>query len=74
MRDRQREYLYKQLDKDFPGIRQKYQRTYGDRYGCDVPNANRLFKLCSGLCERHGIKTKLPLYIPQAMEQLSLFS
>ena len=74
MRNRQREYYNREIDRHFPGLRQKYQRTYGDKYGGDVPDANRLFMLCSGLCERHDIKTKLPHYKPQAMEQLSLFS
>ena len=74
LRSGSREYYYQQLDQHFPGTRQKYQRAYGDSFGCDVPNANKLYQLCSQLCERYGIKTKLPLYAPQVVEQLSLFS
>ena len=70
-RNRQRAYFYDQLDQHFPGLRQKYQRTYGGEYGCAVPDAKRLCWLCTQLCESHAIKTKLPLYKPQAMEQLS---
>ena len=73
MRDRQRDYFFNQLDQHFPGVKRKYVKLYGDHYSCDVPAANKLYKLCSELCERHGIKTKLPLYKPQTVEQLSLF-
>ena len=73
-RNRQREYFYKELDQHFPGVRQKYQRTYGDRYGCDSPNAKPLYDVVNRLCAQHGIKTKLPLYTPQTVEQLSFLS
>ena len=73
MRYRQRDYFFNQLDVHFPGVKKKYVQRYGGRYGCDVPDAKSLYRLCTELCERHGIKTKLPLYAPQAVEQLSLF-
>jgi len=73
-RNRQREYYYKQLDQHFAGTRQKYQRTYGDTYGCDSPNAKHLYDVVNQLCKQHGIVTKLPLYAPQKVEQLNLFT
>ena len=39
-----------------------------------LPDANKLYKLCVTLCEQHSIKTKLSLYAPQAVEQLSFLS
>ena len=73
MRDRQRAYYYRQLDALFPGIREKYERTYGDRYSCDTPNAPQLYRLFNALCEKHHIATKLPLYEPLASQQLNLW-
>jgi len=73
LRNRQREYYYRQLDQLFPGLRQKYERTYGDRYSCDVPNAPRLYRLFETLCQRHGLATRIPLYAPQTVKQLALF-
>jgi DNA repair photolyase len=73
MRDRQRAYYYRQLDALFPGLREKYERTYGDRYSCDSPHASRLYRLLNALCEQHHIATQLPLYEPLASQQLSLW-
>lgn len=73
-RDRQREYFYKELDKHFPGTRQKYIQRFGNRYGCDSPHAKRLYDVVNRLCEKLGIKTKLPLYAPQTVKQLSFLS
>ncbi|MBN2005886.1 MAG: radical SAM protein [Anaerolineae bacterium] len=73
MRDRQRDYYYRQLDRLFPGLRQKYERAYGDRYACDVPHAKELYQLFETLCERHGIATRLPLYTAEIPQQLALF-
>ncbi len=73
-RDRQREYYYNQLDQHFPGLRQKYEHTFGDRYGCDSPDAKHLYGLVNRYCTQHGIVTQLPLYAPQAVKQLNLFA
>jgi len=74
LRDRQRAYYYRQLDALFPGIREKYERTYGDHYSCDTPNAPRLYRLFNTLCEKHHIETSLPLYEPLAAQQLNLWA
>lgn len=74
LRDRQRAYYYRQLDALFPGIREKYERTYGDRYSCDTPNAPRLYRLFNALCEKYHIATSLPLYEPLASQQLNLWA
>jgi len=88
MRDRQREYFYDCLDRLFPGVTQKYQRAYGNRYSCSVPGAADLYAKTSAECDRLGIVTdlsKVKVYVPQvgatdrhgesrrAEPQLSLF-
>ncbi len=73
MRDRQRTYFYAQLDRHFPGLRQRYERTYGNRYGCDSPNARNLYALFEELKARHGFDDRVRPYRAVEAEQLSLF-
>jgi len=73
LRDRQRAYYYERLDESFPGLRQKYERAYGERYHCPAPDAERLAKVFHDLCRQHGIATRMRPYQPGAAKQLSLF-
>ena len=73
LRDRQRAYYYERLDELFLGLRQKYERAYGDRYHCPVPDAERLARVFDDLCRQHGIATHMTPYQPGAAKQLSLF-
>ncbi len=73
LRDRQRAYYYRQLDRLFPGLRARYERTYGDCYSCQVPNAAALYEYLGTLCAQHNIATRLPLYAPQTLQQLTMF-
>jgi DNA repair photolyase len=73
MRDRQRAYYYGKLDGLFPGLRQKYERTYGDQYHCPVPNAGRLAQAFEELCDRYGIATRIRQYEPEGATQMRLF-
>jgi len=66
MRDRQRAYFYAQLDRHFPGLRRRYERAFGERYGCDSPNARRLYALFEKLKARHGFDDRVRPY--QAVE------
>jgi DNA repair photolyase len=60
MRDRQREYYYARLDELFPGLREKYVRRYGERYGVTANRADELSKLFYDLCARLGLGTRMP--------------
>jgi DNA repair photolyase len=73
LRDRQRAYYYRQLERHFPGLRARYKRTYGERYSCDVPNAAALYRYVEALVEQHGLVTEFPQYAPQAATQPRLF-
>jgi DNA repair photolyase len=72
MRDRQRAHYYDKLDQLFPGLRDRYQQRYAERYECSVPNAKRLDKLFRGLCEHYGLLTRMPFYSPDSTSQLAL--
>lgn len=45
IREGNRDYFYEQLDKHFPNMKEKYQRTFGNQYICNSPNHNKLMKI-----------------------------
>ena len=55
LREGDREYFYAALDRDFPGLKQRYIRTYGNAYSCSSPNNARLMRIFSSECRRLGI-------------------
>ena len=58
LRQGDREYFYAQLDRLFPGMKQKYMCTFGNAYECSSPNHNRLMDIFSEICARQGILWK----------------
>lgn len=74
LRDRQRSYYYAKLDQFFPGLRQRYQSLFREKYECMANNAHRLSEIFFDHCAAYGIKTKINQYTPEEKaEQLSLF-
>lgn len=55
LRQGNREYFYSQLDRLFPGIKEKYMRSYGTQYILNSPNSQSLMDLFQRTCVRHGI-------------------
>lgn len=55
LREGNREYFYRQLDRLFPGLKEKYIRTYGNRYEIESPNSRRLMKIFHQKCSENGI-------------------
>ena len=58
MRDGSREYFYKQLDRHFPGVKQKYIEKFGDEYACYSDGGLRLREITKEICREHGIAYK----------------
>ena len=73
LREGSRDYLYKELDKSFPGLRSRYEETYGNSYSCQSPKAEYLSNLFYSLCKDAGIDTRMKFYEPDQGEQLKLF-
>lgn len=65
LRDRQRDYFYNKLDLYFPGIKQKYERTYGLKYWCNSPEYDRLHKTIKELCAKYELPDKMPFFEPE---------
>lgn len=55
LREGNREYFYEQLDRLFPGLKEKYMRTYGNQYEIASPDNRELMKLFHQKCEENGI-------------------
>lgn len=55
LREGNREYFYKQLDRQFPHLKEKYIQTYGNQYIVSSSNNNELLKLFHQKCEANGI-------------------
>ena len=78
LRDGNREYFYKALDKHFPGMKNKYIRTYGNAYDIPSPNNKKLLEIFKEVCEKNGMMYQIKecfQYLhefPQKYEQMSL--
>jgi DNA repair photolyase len=65
LRDRQRDYYYARLDKHFPGLRLRYEKSFGARYSAPAQNAARLEELFRDLCTGYGMATKVAVFTPR---------
>jgi len=79
LRDGNREYFYRQLDRHFPGLKERYIRVYGNSYECASPHARDLERVFRAECDRNGIcrdNHEIFRYLSELEEthqQLSLF-
>lgn len=55
LRSGNREYFYKQLDRHFPKLKEKYIRTYGNSYQITSKNSGKLMKIITDVCRKNGI-------------------
>ncbi|MBP3683738.1 MAG: radical SAM protein [Oscillospiraceae bacterium] len=81
LREGNREYFYRQLDRHFPGLKAHYIRTYGNRYEINSPQNRELMQLFHETCQQmdmmHDIRqifTFLHTFEDQELHpQISLF-
>ena len=55
LREGNRDYFYAALDRHFPGLKDRYVRTYGNAYELPSPHAARLEQVFRAECDRYGI-------------------
>ena len=55
LREGDREYYYAALDRHFPGLKEKYIRTYGNAYEIPSPDSKELMALFRNFCREHRI-------------------
>ncbi|GHT99366.1 radical SAM protein [Spirochaetia bacterium] len=81
LREGDREYYYQKLDEHFPGLKQRYQRKYGNSYEVMSDNNHAQMKRFYDVCREHKIvcnNDELFAYMhtfedKKAAEQLDLF-
>lgn len=73
LREGQREYYYEQLDKHFPGLKEKYIQTYGSQYSCSVPASESLWNKLEATCQAIDMPLHMNFYRPCKPEQMKLF-
>lgn len=81
LRDGDRQYYYKKLDEHFPGLKERYRKTYGDAY--EVPSLNRKYlnglvrKFCREnqmVCDTNQLFAYMHMFEDKmAGEQMSIF-
>ena len=55
LREGNREYFYQKLEQHFPGLKEKYIRSYGNNYTLNSPNHQHLMKIFYEVCKGNGI-------------------
>lgn len=55
LREGDREYFYAQLDKKFPGMKQKYIKAYGNAYNVNSPHNKELMEELRKQCREHDM-------------------
>ena len=55
LREGDREYFYEALDKHFPGLKERYIKTFGNAYEVPSPNSGKLMQLLKTTCKENGI-------------------
>lgn len=55
LRNGDREYYYRALDRHFPGLSREYQKRYGNSYEVNSPDNGRLMRIFNSTCEKYGI-------------------
>ena len=79
LRGNQRQWFYDRLQERFPGVKEKYMKTFGEAYACASPRAEELYAAFAEACDRAGIAYKMPDIIAASRaryqtQQLSLFA
>ena len=55
LREGDREYFYKALDRHFPGMKERYQQRYGYSYNLLSDNNGKLMKIFKDTCRKNNI-------------------
>lgn len=72
MRDGQREFLYEGLDQHFPGMKERYIRTFGSLYECKSPHYAKLQQAFAERCDKLGILYRMEAIIKGAEDAVKI--
>lgn len=80
LREGDREYYYAALDRHFPGLKERYIRTYGNAYEVPSPNRSELMNLFQSFCREHRMMYRpedcfeYMDHLPDRFEQMSFLN
>ncbi len=69
----QREHYYEQLNRLFPGVKDKYQKKYGDQYAVYPDSANKLSNYFRERCSLKKMPVQMEFFHENRPKQLELF-
>ena len=79
LREGDREYYYAALDRHFPGMKERYMKTYGNAYELPSPKAAELKRVFNRICSDNGIMStpeecfSFMSELPEKYPQMSIF-
>ena len=79
LREGDREYYYRALDRHFPGLSDEYRKNYGNAYEVNSPRNRELMRMFHAECEKRGVLHdpeacfRYITAMPEKTVQLSLF-
>ena len=73
LRSGSREHFHATLDREFPGLKARYEACFGNRYECFSPSYRKLDDTFRNLCAKLGLETRMRFYAPTLPEPGSLF-
>lgn len=73
LREGSRDFFYSALDKHFPGIKDRYEQTFANRYECFSPRYADLRDVFLQGASRYGLSGSMRFYEPPPPAQLSMF-
>ena len=79
LREGDREYYYRALDRHFSGLSAEYRKRYGNAYEVNSPDSEKLMRIFHSECEKHGVIHdpdacfRYIAEIPDRQKQMSLF-
>lgn len=68
-----RDYFYRALEKQFPGMKERYVSAFGNRYECWSDNYKRLSGVFYEEIHRLGLSARMEFYRGEPDTQMSLF-
>ncbi|MFV0419263.1 MAG: radical SAM protein [Dysgonomonas sp.] len=73
MRKGSRDFLYKAFDKQFTGMKDRYEKVFGEQYICNSPNYKLLENTFFNEARKLEVPAFMQFYSPQENKQLTLF-
>ena len=73
LREGSRDFFYSALDKHFPGIKDRYEQTFANRYECFSPRYADLRDVFLQGASRYGLSVSMRFYEPPPPAPLSMF-